>query len=178
MAVDPGFPPDPARTNFDFDTLDVPPDRFLVAGRAWRSYRRGEVDGGRFGFTDYLSRGPGRIASQLVRDLASLNKLELLPWDSWALGRTPFNSLKPEEIILLDRVADTTADAGDKQFPHVRTLYGSDQRLTVPGVISALDHSADGRPIEVTLALHRTIDRTPSPMGTRPETLTGVPGPH
>jgi hypothetical protein len=72
LAVDPGFPADPAL--FGFDTLDVPADRFLVAGRAWRLCRQGGVDPARFGFARAarqervgLDRQPARARSGLAQ---------------------------------------------------------------------------------------------------------------
>jgi hypothetical protein len=152
VAVDPGFPPGPAGSCLDFDTLDVPADRFLTAGRAWRAYRSGELDAGRCGLPGRRDNGAGWIASQIVRDLAALNKVELLAWDSWGLGRTAFDALAAEDLTLLDRVAHVTTDAGNVSLPNVRTLYGTDSRLTVPHRIHTLDHSVDGDPIDATFA--------------------------
>lgn len=153
VAVDPGFPPDRASTGFDFDTLDVPADRFLTAGRAWRAYRRSGLDAARCGLPGRRDSGPGWIASQVVRDLAALNKRELLAWDTWALGRSAFEGLTPDDAALLDRVVRVTADTGNEQFPHLRALYQNEARLGVPPAVRTLDHRAAAEPVQTTVAL-------------------------
>ena len=50
--------------------------------------RAGEADGNRFGLDpapESEMHGLWYIQSQLVRDLAAMNKMELLCWDCWAL---------------------------------------------------------------------------------------------
>jgi hypothetical protein len=154
VAVDPDISPDagPPGGRFDFHPLDVPPDRFLVAGRAWQTYRRGEVDPMRFGLADAPDNGPGWIASQVVRDLAALNKVELLAWDTWALGHSAFDGLSDDDEALLDHVAGLTAEAKNEALPRIRALYQGDPRLTVPPVIKSLDAATGGPPRDVHLA--------------------------
>jgi hypothetical protein len=136
VAVDPGFPPG---AGFDFDTLDVPPDRFLVAGRAWQAHRAGDLDASCCGLRGRPDCGPGWIASQVVRDLAALNKLELLCWDSWGLGRTAFAGLSEDDRALLDRVASATSQAGDAGCAW--RMHWEEPRLTVPLVVSIPDRT-------------------------------------
>jgi len=151
VAVDPDVAPDPERTRFDFDTLDVPADRFLVAGRAWAVCRRGEADPARFGLPDAPDNGQGWIAAQVVRDLAALNKLELLAWDTWALGHSAFQGISEDDVALLDHVASITTGSGNEEFPRIQALYSGDSRLTVPPVIKTLDAVAGGPPLDVAL---------------------------
>ena len=67
-----------------------------------------------------------------VRDFMSLNKLEVLPWDSNEFMKGYFNRLpNSEECALLDRVADITT-AGNNSFSEVRTLYESNSSLRMP----------------------------------------------
>ena len=60
-----------------FDPLDVPRDQFIVGGRAWQMCRRGEADPEHFGIFDM--HGLGFVRGDFVRDVAALNKVELLP---------------------------------------------------------------------------------------------------
>lgn len=69
----------------DFNPLDVPRDRFIIAGNAWQMCRTGGADPANFGLTHAHLQGMWFIAGNVVRDLASLNKMELLPWDVWGL---------------------------------------------------------------------------------------------
>ncbi|WP_246642373.1 transglutaminase-like domain-containing protein [Rhizobium croatiense] len=65
----------------DFDALDQPPGKFLRAGEAWQRCRAGSADPAKFGIFD--ESGLWFIAMNLVRDLAALNNMEMLPWDDW-----------------------------------------------------------------------------------------------
>ena len=118
----------------DFDTLDVPHDRFIIAGDAWQMCRSGRAESDRFG----LSHVPGLkgmwfIAGNLLRDLASLNRAEMLPWDVWGLVPKDDASWLDDKS-LLDRVAAVTI-AGDDSFAQVRATYEGDDRLRVPPVV-------------------------------------------
>ncbi len=73
------------------------------------------------------------IAGNVLRDLASLNRMELLPWDSWGLMTGPDGTFGAEQTTLLDRVAALTL-AGDGAFSDVRAIY-DDDRLRVPPTI-------------------------------------------
>ena len=119
-----------AALKVDFDTQDMPPGRFLIAGDAWQKCRRGEADPEAFGIFDM--HGIWFIAGNLVRDLLSLNKTELLPWDIWPvmLGWGPDAPFNAEQTAWLDRVAQVTL-AGNAAFAEVRSLY-QDERLREP----------------------------------------------
>lgn len=117
------------------DTCDVPHEKFLFAGKAWQIYRAGQADPNRFGISSSGPRGTSFILSGLVRDLAALNKLELLCQDVWGLGEVvDEDSLSEEDLTLLDRVATITL-ADNDSFPQLCTLYKNDVRLRVPSVI-------------------------------------------
>jgi hypothetical protein len=126
----------------DFDTLDVPRDRFIIAGEAWQMCRAGRADPKDFG----LSMIPGLhgmwfIAGNVVRDLASLNRAPMLPWDVWGLMEMKDDALTEEKKKLLDRVAELTL-GGDDAFPQLRKIYESDDRLRVPPVVFNVDRNA------------------------------------
>jgi hypothetical protein len=108
-----------------FDSEDMPSGRFLPAGEAWRLYRSGNAEPDRFGIFDMW--GPWFIANNVVRDLAALNKMELLPWDSW--GMMTFRSDPDAEgRALLDEVA--TVIASD-DMASIGTKYEGNDRLRV-----------------------------------------------
>jgi hypothetical protein len=112
-----------------FDTLNVPRDQFIVGGKAWQMCRSGEQDPDKFGIFDM--HGLGFVRGNLVRDLASLNKMELLPWDCWGviLNEQLDN---PDDLGTLDEIAALTA--GDvPEFEAVRSQYKSDPRLFMNG---------------------------------------------
>jgi hypothetical protein len=118
----------------DFDPIDVPRDRFIIAGDAWQMCRSGRAEASRFGLTHVNLSGMWFIAGNVVRDLASLNRMEMLPWDVWGLMEMNDAGLTEEKKALLDRVAALTL-AGDEAFPEIREIYESDERLKVPPVV-------------------------------------------
>jgi hypothetical protein len=118
----------------DFDPLDVPHDRFIIAGDAWQMCRSGRADPNLFGLSFLNEQGMWWIAQNLIRDLASLNRMEMQPWDVWGMMPEPPNDvLSGEETSLLDRVAELTL-AGDDALPKLREIF-RDERLHVPTVV-------------------------------------------
>lgn len=116
----------------DFDVLDVPHDRFVIAGDAWEQCRTGEVDPSKFGIFDM--RGLWFIAGNLVRDVAALNNMEMLPWDVWGAMPGPDEPLQNDQLEFFDRLAVITR-APDSSFAELRTLYAEDDRLRVPETV-------------------------------------------
>jgi hypothetical protein len=111
-----------------FDPLDVPRDRFIVGGAAWKMCRSGRADADRFGIFDM--HGMDFVKGDFIRDVAALNKVELLPWDCWGMILMEYAALPPDDLSMLDRLADLTSE----EVPHfamVRQLYESDPRLRV-----------------------------------------------
>ena len=127
-----------------FNPLDVPRDQFLVGGAAWGLCRSGAADPEQFGIFDM--HGLGFIRGNLVRDVAALNKVELLPWDCW--GVILSESLDdPSDLALLDEAAAlTSGDVPD--WERVRALYENDPRLRVDGSILSY---VDGEMISIAI---------------------------
>ncbi|MGH7781887.1 MAG: transglutaminase-like domain-containing protein [Candidatus Binataceae bacterium] len=117
-----------------FDLLDVPRDRFVIAGDAWRMCRGGRADENQFGLTQINESGLWFIAQNMLRDLASLNRMEMLPWDSWGSMTEPGVEITAEKAALFDRVAALTM-SGDDGFAEVRQIYESNEGLRVPSVV-------------------------------------------
>ncbi len=119
----------------DFDPLDVPRDRFIIAGDAWQMCRAGRADPDLFGlsFIPHL-HGSWFIAGNVIRDLAALNRMEMLPWDVWGLMPSAEAALSDETKSLLDRIAALTL-ANDDALSEIRAIYKSDDRLSVPSVV-------------------------------------------
>lgn len=123
-----------AQLKIEHDVLDVPRDRFLTAGDAWARCRAGEADPSKFGIFEGDLRGLWFIAGDLVRDLAALNKMEMLPWDIWGAMPRPDEALKGDRLAFFDRIAALTR-APDASFEELRTLYEGDNRLRVPPTV-------------------------------------------
>jgi hypothetical protein len=118
--------------NIDFDLLNVPRDRFVVAGDAWTQCRAGEANPAAFGIFDM--NGLWFIAGNLVRDVAALNKMEMLPWDDWGAMPAPDEPLQPNQLTFFDQLASLT-HTPDASFEELRALYEDDDRLRVPTTV-------------------------------------------
>lgn len=93
-----------------FEPADVPREQFVVAGDAWIRCRQGELDPSRCGLEGDGHSGWWWIAGNLVRDVAALAKMELLPWDVWSAmpgPDEPINDVLAEDF---DQLAAITAD--------------------------------------------------------------------
>jgi hypothetical protein len=126
------------------DTLDVGREDFWVAGQAWLRCRRGEEDPMDFGILDMW--GLWFIRSNLIRDLAALCKVELLPWDAWGQMLTPVEALSQGQLALLDRVAELTT-ATTLDVAEIRALYQKDDSLRVPETI--VSYRPEPGPVEI-----------------------------
>ncbi|HKA92998.1 MAG TPA: transglutaminase-like domain-containing protein [Acidimicrobiia bacterium] len=114
-----------AALTLGFDPEDQPEGPFLPGGAAWQECRRGRSDPRTFGIMDMW--GLWFVQANVVRDLAALNKMELLPWDVW--GRMAFRQdPDPETAALTDTVADAVA-GGD--LATIRRVYEEDDDLRV-----------------------------------------------
>jgi hypothetical protein len=118
----------------DFDLLDVPHDRFVIAGDAWEWCRAGKADPAKFGMSGMNESGLWWIAGNLVRDLAALNNMEMLPWDCWGAMPRPDETIEPELLALFDRAAALTC-APEDSFAQLRACYEEDQRFRVPATV-------------------------------------------
>ncbi len=123
-----------AMIGFTGDPLHVSSSEFVSAGHAWQAWRRGDLDAGRCGLSSIGEHGAHWIAHNLRLDLASLNKVEMLPWDVWGAGWEP-GELPTEAVLeLFDRVAALTVDP-DTRFADLRALYESDDSLRMDGTV-------------------------------------------
>ncbi|MFI0898786.1 transglutaminase-like domain-containing protein [Streptomyces sp. NPDC020983] len=136
---------DPGRYPYGFDPVDVPRDRFLVAGQAWQAIRAGDADPLRFGLDleDTPMLGKRFVAGNIRYDLSALNKVETLLWDVWGEGSqvTPETfmdeELSEETCVLYDHAAAVTAGP-DPDFAAVRELFTTDDRLRTPRTLRSL----------------------------------------
>ena len=115
----------------DFDPLDVPRDRFLVAGDAWALCRAGDAAPDAFGILDM--HGWAFIAGNVVRDVAALNDVVMLPWDVWGIMPHLGATLDEAAFRRFDDVALRTHEP-DTYFGDLRVLYDTVE-LSVPSVV-------------------------------------------
>jgi hypothetical protein len=155
-----------------FNPLDVPRDQFIVGGKAWQMCRQQNANQKQFGIMEM--NGMGFIRGNVVRDIASLNKVEMLPWDCWGIILAELNevaatsgptTMTPQErfarsvqtvstptsnepeLSLIDQIASLSAlDTPDTDQLH--EIYQSDPRLRMDGT---LVNFVNGKPVEITL---------------------------
>jgi hypothetical protein len=135
ILADPQF--DPVwleRLKIRHDVMDVPRTQFLTAGEAWLRCRAGEADPELFGISFVDLFGQWFIAGNLVRDLAALNKVEMLPWDLWGAQPRPGEPLEADRLGFFDEVARITLNP-DATFHELRGRYDGDDRLRVPRTV-------------------------------------------
>lgn len=112
-----------AALGIDWDVTDMPTGQFVSGGEAWQRCRAGDDDPQQFGILDMW--GMWFIRGNAIRDLASLNKVEVLPWDGWAAMDTSGDALV-DEIAAVTTSSDTQA---------VRAFYETHDALHVPRVV-------------------------------------------
>jgi hypothetical protein len=133
-----------------FDVLDVPPGRFLTAPRAWQLARSGAVDPGRFvvdpGLEIPTTRGLPQLRRNLVRDLAALNKTEMLLWEDWGVqdSRTP---PEPGELPVLDELATLTGQPSPA-LADIRSAYRRPE-FVVPEIVTSYSPARNHAPAAV-----------------------------
>jgi hypothetical protein len=152
IQVDPQIDPfQQSALQMHFSPLDMPAGKFQVAGEVWQKCRSGEIDPTRCGIScnpqafglDTLY-GLWFVRGQLLRDFASLNKVETVPflvrlgkglsWQPWWLVGAGDSELRPEDYQLLDTIAVYSAQP-DRYFAEIRELYQSMEALQPPEAI-------------------------------------------
>ncbi|GAA2142747.1 transglutaminase-like domain-containing protein [Actinomadura napierensis] len=143
---------DPRLYSVDFDPMDVPRDRFLVAGAALEFVRSGEADPASFGVPvpGRLLAGEWFVIGDVRLDLAALNKVETLLWDVWGAWTDDDDALTGDVRALYDQVARVTRDEVD--FHAARTLFTGNPALTTPRTVLSL--APFNGPAEVALRDH------------------------
>jgi hypothetical protein len=109
---------------------DLADGEFLTGGEAWALYRKGEVKAEDFGVDGVEDAwGVAEIRGNAVRDLAALNKVEMLPWDAWGRMDDSYAGRTGDDYDeLIDMVAAVCA-SGDGAA--IKELYGREE-LAVP----------------------------------------------
>ena len=118
------------------DILDVPREHFLVAADAWRRCRAGELDASKFGIFNGDLRGLWFVAGSLIRDVAALNKIEMLQWDTWSgMPRQNSQMKDKKRLAFLDTLADLTVNP-DAHFDEVRSIYADESaKVLIPKMV-------------------------------------------
>ncbi|HTW07760.1 MAG TPA: transglutaminase-like domain-containing protein [Acidimicrobiales bacterium] len=142
--------PHTAPSGGQVDPMDVSPEDFLIGGEAWRRCRSGLADPGTFVVSPFVDvaelRGWPYLRHNVVLDLAFLNKVETLLWDSWGLLEQPDGGEASVEQV--DSVAALTA-APAPDLARLQAVF-ADPSLAVPATVVSYD-PLGGPPRTVTL---------------------------
>jgi hypothetical protein len=146
------------RLDIHFDTLDLPRTQFLTASDAWRRCRSGKADEQQFGISFAGLRGLWFVAGSLVRDMAALNKMEMVPWDVWGAQPQPRAEF---DLAFFDELAALMRDP-ENTFAELRRRYDEDDRLRVPPIVF---NALNRRPEAINRPTHsgRTIASSGAP---------------
>jgi hypothetical protein len=124
--------------DFKGNPFEITPSEFLTAGQAWQAWRRGELEATRCGLSGINVHGAHWIAGNLRLDLASLNKVEMLPWDVWGAGWGPGEQPTDAQLRCFDTVAELTVNP-DTNLDGLRKRYDTDESVRMDGrVFNAL----------------------------------------
>jgi len=112
------------------DTYDIPYDQFLGAGRSWLKLREGKIKPEQIGVGQYTGEPYTRY--KLIQDLASLNKIEVMAWESWGICASR-KELTDKEYKLLDQLAKNIANSREPEtFFELKKLFENDSRFKIP----------------------------------------------
>ena len=115
------------------NTLDLPQDAFLLAGRAWQLYRNATVDPTDFGITWSGPCGVAFIRTGVLHEVAALNKVELLCQEEWDLSEGE------EQLQLVDQLAQWTLD-DDTMLEQLRRVFEQGTSVPVPAMVRRYAH--------------------------------------
>jgi Transglutaminase-like superfamily len=128
---------DPGR-DWPFDPSDLPrlvgadpasAPRFETAAQVWLAFRRGDLDGERYGVAPGLPfRGGWFIRNYVIQELAHRHKDELLLWDGWGAMSDNLDGdlAKIDAIAALLLAADDGDEAAERELS---TRYAADPDL-------------------------------------------------
>jgi hypothetical protein len=120
--------------DFEGNPLAITTTEFITAGRAWQAWRHGDLDAARCGLSAIGVHGAHWIAGNLRLDLASLNKVEMLPWDVWGASWGPGEQPTDAQLRGFDTVAELTANP-DANLDDLRKRYETDEFLRMDGKV-------------------------------------------
>ncbi len=116
--------------NMKISPLDLPYDQFLDAGRTWQVFREGEINPEKFGIGDW--RGEMFALNKLIMELACLNKVEVLAWESWGIC-SEVKNIKSLGYEVFDEIAEKISKVNQPEiFQELRNLFETDPRYMIP----------------------------------------------
>ena len=144
------------KNQLTFDPHDIPRDKFITATDAWILCRKHQADPDQFGFgpIEPTLKGQWYIQTELIHELASLNKMEMLLRDRWGLGDCLHTEdIETNDLRLLDEAAKLITEhhqypLSQEIFTQIQTLYQHDM-LHVPNVITCYKYNGTIERIDI-----------------------------
>ncbi len=130
----------------DFDTLDIPAGKFVVAGEGWQRYRDGRVDVAAFGLggrDGWNAMGWAMVMPNVTCDIMALNRMELLPWDANPYWSKNKEGMTEEDMAVIDKAAALSVQV-DTRWPEMRDFYETHPLLRVPDDFENKEKSQPG----------------------------------
>ena len=118
----------------DFNTLDMPKGRFVIAGEGFQRYRDGDVpaeDFGVYGDGRWNAMGWTMAMESVTCDMLALNKVELLPWDTPPFAEKAEDEMSPEDMALIEKAAQLTVNV-DTRWHEMREFYEKHPAFHMP----------------------------------------------
>ena len=120
---------------------DIPPAEFITGGKAWQMIRAKEISDLQFGFSPH-DLGEWAVRYDLPRDLAAINKIEMLSGDSWGDMEKKEPLVTAKDRKLLDEAAQWSL-APNSDFDAMRAFYDATDSLRVPDTIKLYNYIDD-----------------------------------
>lgn len=114
---------------WQFDTCDMPRERFDTAARVWTAFRDGKIDVEQYGANpDLPYRGGWYVRNYVWHELAHRMRDELLLWDEWGVmsDRLDGDLRLADEIAALLLAADGEDEGAERELAD---RYARDSRL-------------------------------------------------
>jgi nucleotide-binding universal stress UspA family protein len=133
------------------DPMDIPATKFLTGAQAWQACRAGSADASKFvvdpGLDIPATRGWPYVRHNLVHDLSSLAKHEMVLWDDWGITEIEGDP-SPEQLTLLDTLAAATSSS-DVPVDQIKSFYEREE-FRVPHVVTSYSPASEA-PLKVTV---------------------------
>lgn len=131
-----------AREGFgtDFDVGDVPRVLFLCGAQMWQQIRSGAIDPACCGVPFAGIEGEWFVASSVMRDLAAMAHIEVLPWDYWGPGRdfVVREALTPDQVVQIDQLAAVSLEGFDSPEQAAKVYESFEWARPTPQVLSPI----------------------------------------
>jgi Transglutaminase-like superfamily len=137
VMVDPQIPPEMMK----FDIHDMPAGAFQTASSVWTAWRQNKIDPMVYGVAPNLPyRGAWFIRNYLKLELAALNKVETLLWDTW--GNMLDETVSSADLKITDRIAQTILS---NDWVATRRLYDTNPEVQVPTELMCVSPTGHSR---------------------------------